>query len=187
MKAFIGCVMLLAVWGTAWADDAAKREQIRHEKQAVVARHAVQQQTCRQQFVVTPCLEKARSARQKALHGLQAQEDALDDAQRRQRAAEQARRVADKTRAAEAREAASSPPREPRPPQAVATRPAKPAPSPKASAPDRSAAEKRRREAFESRQKEIGEHRRAVEKRNAERAARKPATPLPVPASATSP
>lgn len=187
MKAFVVCLLLLASWGMAWADDSAKREQIRQEKDAVEERHSLQQQKCRQEFVVTPCLEKARVARQEALQGLRAQEDALDAAQRRQRANDQARRVAGKARAAEVREAASSPRREPKPPQVAASRPAKLLPPPQTPAPGRSAAEKRQREAFEARQKEIKEHKQAVEKRNAERAARETTTPLPVPASAVRP
>lgn len=184
MKALVGCLLLLALWGMAWADDSAKREQIRQEKDAVEERHSLQQQKCRQEFVVTPCLEKARAARQKALQGLRAQEDALDDAQRRQRATDQARRVAGKARAAEVREVASSPRREPKLPQVATSRPAKSPPAPRTPAPDRSATEKRQREAFEARQKEIAEHKQAVEKRNAERAARETTMPLPLPASA---
>ena len=183
MKALVGGLLLLVSCKTAWADDAATREQIRQDREAIEMRHSLQEQKCRQQFVVTPCLEKVRAAKQKALKALRTQEDALDEAQRRQRSLEQARRVSDKARAAEARESASAA-REPKSPRVAAPMPAKlPAP-PRVPAPDRSAAEKQRREAFEARRSEIQEHRQAVEKRNAERATRKPAKPLPVPASA---
>jgi hypothetical protein len=162
-----------------------QREQLKRDRQAIEARHAQRERACRQQFVVTPCLEAARADKQRALQGVNTQEQALDGAERHQRAQTQAQRVADKAQAAQAREAARSP-REPRVPPQVTPKAAR-APALRASQPDRSAAEQRQRQAFEARQREIQAHREAVEKRNAERAARKPPNPLPVPASAVAP
>jgi colicin import membrane protein len=175
--------LLLLCCGLAHAgDEPAERDQLRRDRQAIEARHGQREQTCRQQFVVTPCLEAARADKQKALQAVQARESALDDAQRRRRAEIQAQRVTDKARAAQAREESKAL-KEPRPPRVVAPKPVK-TQSTKASQPDRSAAEKRQREAFDARQREIQAHREEVEKRNAARAARKPPVPLPVPASA---
>ncbi|MBC7995623.1 MAG: hypothetical protein H7Z15_20530 [Rhizobacter sp.] len=173
-------VLLWALCGMAHADDAAQREALKQQRTAIEAQHAQREEACRKQFVVTPCLEKVRVDKQEALEGVRIQELALEEAQRRQRAEAQAQRVADKAKEAQARDNTPvAAPKVPKAPQVRAAKVAKPA-VPKASAPDRSAAEKRDREAFEARQREIQAHRQAVIKRNEERAARKPPKPLPV-------
>jgi colicin import membrane protein len=177
---------LLAVCGLAHAGDEAQRSELRRQRAAIEAEYAQRDQACRQQFVVTPCLERSRGDKQSALQVVRKQEIALDDQLRAQRAQAQAQRVAEKTQAAQRRGDKPVEPQAPRPARAQAPRPAK-SPSPAHEAPDRSAAEKRQREAFESRQREIRAHREAVEKRNAERATRKPAKALPAPGSAAAP
>ncbi|MGY4829383.1 hypothetical protein ACVNIS_12465 [Sphaerotilaceae bacterium SBD11-9] len=185
---------LLALCGLAHADDEAERAQIRQQRESIETRYVQQQEACRKQFVVTSCLEKARLDRVKALKPLREQEATLDDAQRRERAQALSQRMAEKAKAAEAREAGQTP-KSPKPPKpakagsapASAKKPSTQSPAAKASAPDRSAEEQRNREAYEARQREIQAHREEVEKRNAERAARKAPTPLPVPASAGRP
>jgi hypothetical protein len=181
MRFLLGC-WLLALHSLVQASDEAERAQIRQARDAVEMQHTQQQEACRKQFVVTPCLEKARADKNEKLKVLRAQEAELDDAVRRERAQAHALRMAEKAQAAQAREA-SKPPKPSKEPSAATPKAVKPA-KPKASAPDRSAEEKRQREAFEARQREIQAHREEVEKRNVERAARKPPKPLPVPASA---
>ncbi len=172
--------LLLSLCNLAQASEETERAQIRARGDAVEAQHAQREQTCRKQFVVTQCLEKARADKQESLRALRAQELALDDAQRRQRAQAQGKRMAEKAQA-RAQPKPVPPPKEPLVP--IARQTIKPA-SASASATDRSAAEKRQREAFNARHREIQAHRAEVEKRNAERAKRKVPKPLPVPASA---
>lgn len=176
--------LLLGLCGLAQADDETQRQELRRQRDAIEVHHAQREEACRRQFVVTPCLEKVRVDKQAALEGVRKQELALDDALRQQRARAQAQRVAEKAQAARARGDRPDPsPSAPKPQRVEGPRAAK-ASSPKASAPERRAAEKREREAFEARQREIQAHREAVAKRNAERAGRKTAKPLPLPASA---
>ena len=189
MKLRIAALMLMALCRVAHAvelaDDAAVREQIKHKREAVEAQHAQREEACRHQFVVTTCLDKARIERQEALRDLRSQELVLDDAQRHQRAAEQAQRVAEKMQAAQERGKAASSPQagassarvSVAPGPSHATMPHKP----QAPKPDRHAQEQASREAFDARQKEIRAHRKAVEERNPERAKHKPPTPLPMP------
>ena len=186
MKAHLACMLLLLASGLAQASDEAERARIRQQRDAIEAQHAQREQTCRGQFVVTPCIDKSRAERQKSLNALDVQEQALDGALRRQRAQAQAGRVTNKAHAAQARADKTVPAKAPHASRTPALKAAKP-PSAKASAPDRSAAEKRKREAFDARQREINAHRQEVEKRNAERAKRKAPQPLPVPASAPKP
>jgi colicin import membrane protein len=178
-------LLLLVLCGLVHADDSAEKERLKKQREAIEAEHAQREQACHQQFVVNSCLEKARVERQKALQTVRTQELAIEDAERRERAQAQAERLDKKAQAAQERNSkkAAEPKQAKEPRAAPAAKPAKP-PAPKASAPDRSANEKQQREAFEARQREIKAHREAVEKRNAERAKRKPSQPLPVPASA---
>lgn len=176
--------LLLVLCSVAHADDAAQRQELKRQRGVIEAQHLQREEACRKQFVVTPCLEKVRVDKQAALESVRTQELALDEARRRQRAEAQAQRVADKTKVAEAREGTpASAPRPLKAPHVKSPQTAKPA-APKASTPDRSTTEKREREAFKVRQREIQAHREAAIKRNAERAGRKPAVPLPAPASA---
>lgn len=187
--------LLMLVCGLAghavWAAEPAERDELRRQRQAIEADYTRREEACRQQFVVTPCLDKLRVSKQQALEGVRAQEDAFDAAERLKRAEAQKRRLAEKAQAAEGRapaKAASAPAaREARPPapRAVLPRSAK-APAAPASSADRRAQAQQKRADFEARQREIQAHRAEVEKRNAERAKRKGATPLPVPASSAS-
>ncbi len=177
--------LLLVCCSLAHADDEPQRQELRRQRGVIEAQHAQREAACRKQFVVTPCLEKLRVDKQAALESVRTQELALDEALRRQRADAQAQRLAEKALAAQARDdRPAALPRAPKPSRVDAPKAAKPL-VPKASAPDRRAAEIKERAAFETRQREIKAHREAVAKRNAERAGRKPAKPLPVPASAT--
>lgn len=171
-------VLLLAI--AALGANAATREELKREREAIEAEHARRAEACKTQFVVTPCLDKVRVEKQKALSRVTAEENALDAAERQARAEARQKRLADKAAAASA-----APPAQPV--SAAASAPPRKAPKarpmPKES-PDRSAREQKKREAFEARQREIEAHREAVERRNAERARNKPGPrPLPPPAS----
>jgi len=179
-------LLLLLLCGLVHADDSAEKERLKKQREAIEAEHAQREKACHQQFVVNSCLEKARVDRQKALQTVRTQELVIEDAERRERAQAQAERLEKKAQAAQERNSKKAV--EPKPAKAPRAAPppkaAKP-PAPKASAAERSANEKQEREAFEARQREIKAHREAVEKRNAERAKRKPPPqPLPIPASA---
>ncbi|WOB10660.1 hypothetical protein [Piscinibacter gummiphilus] len=185
MKA--AATLLAGVLGVAaFSVHAATREELRREREAIEAEHARRAEACKSQFVVTPCLDRVRIEKQKALSGVAAQENALDAAERQARADARSKRLADKAATVEgAASAAAATPSEPSPGPAPRKTP-KPRQK-KAEVPDRSAQEEAKRADFEARQREIEAHRQKVEERNAERARNKPAPrPLPPPASASS-
>jgi uncharacterized protein YecA (UPF0149 family) len=161
---------------------AATHDELKREREAIEAEHDRRAEACKTQFVVTPCLDKVRIEKQKALSHVLEQENALDAAERQARADARQKRLADKASAAQA---ASAP---------VISRPAATASAPAPRRPakarektvreDRGAQEAEKRAAFEARQREIRAHREQVERRNAERARTKPAPrPLPLPAA----
>jgi hypothetical protein len=178
------------------AAETAERTQLRAQRQAIEADYAAREQACLKQFVVTPCVEQVRLDKLGALEGIRKRENAIDDAERLKRAQAQEQRLAEKAdaaaRAASAlSEAASRPRRSIRslhgsndsgqdgshPPKA---RPVTPVA-------ENAEKEQRKRAEFGERQREIKAHRDEVERRNAERAARKktPPIPLPLPAGAS--
>ena len=77
---------------TAMASAAAappdERERLAGERRAVDARHAEAVAACRLRFLVSDCVALARSQQRLALDGLRRQQLLLDDARRRERAAE---------------------------------------------------------------------------------------------------
>lgn len=183
-------VMVGALAASQGSAAPATREDLKRQREAIEAEHARRAEACRQQFVVTPCLDKVRADMQQALSSVRDQESALDAAERQGKRQARERRLADKagkaaiaasatapsaTRSGQAASAARQPP---------VPRAAKPRKTPAAE--DRSAQEQQRRAEYESRQREIKAHREEVEKRNAERARRKPPQPLPPPASGAS-
>lgn len=171
--------------------DAQERARIAAERRAAETTYAEQVRECQGRFAVTPCIEEARAARREKMMALRRQQALLDEAQRKQRAAERMAAIRDKVTAEEARQsqpASAARPRE-APMRIVAPRAGKPvaAPASPASAASaaRSAAEERNRARYEARQREAQAHREDAQRRAAERAAagKKPAAPLP-PASA---
>lgn len=166
---------------------AATRDELKREREAIEAEHARRAEACKSQFVVTPCLDKVRIEKQKALSHVLEQENALDAAERQARAEARQQRLADKATAAQA----ASAPAVNRPASGASSaaprKPAKARDKP-AERENRGAREEEKRAAFEARQREIQAHREQVERRNAERARTKPAPrPLPSPlASAAS-
>jgi colicin import membrane protein len=197
-------VLLLMVFacGSAEALDAAaervERQRIAAERAEIDKAYAAREAECHQRFVVTSCLDAARRDRREALERLRHQQVLLDEAQRKQRAAQRIDEIRAKVSSDEAKrreaevrarerdtrlqkqaarvQAAASVPAAPQAPASAA--PAKPAKTPNA----------KRVSDYEKRQAEAKAHRAAVERRNAERAAKgEPAKPLPVPSAASAP
>lgn len=171
--------------------DAQERARIAAERQAAESAYADRVRECQGRFAVTPCIEEARAARREKMIALRRQQALLDEAQRKQRAAERMAAIRDKVSAEETRK--SQPATEPRareaPMRIVAPRAGRvasaPVPPASAASAARSAAEERKRARYEARQREAQAHREDAQRRAAERAAsgKKPSAPLP-PASA---
>lgn len=175
----------------------AQRARIAREIAAIDAQARSAEAACAQQFAVSACLRQVRSERRLAVRQLERQRAVLDDAERREKAAQRMERV--RQRQEQDAKDDARPKVELRTRNAGAT----PAVAPASAAQDRpdgvpgreaksaaaaSAAQAqadRRVQATARRASEAQAHRDAVEKRNRERAATKPAAaPLPVPASA---
>lgn len=197
------------------AADGEARERIVAERAQARADFVAQERECQARFAVTRCVDAARSRQRATLGQLRREELLLDDARRRQRAAERVAEIRRKVSAAEARERESlaaptvtptptptaSPVSEANPRLAAPRVPARKASphaakkrtTPDAAAQHRGEAQRRAREArnvaeFEARTRAARAHRDEVERRNAERAAQgKKARPLPVPAGASTP
>jgi len=173
---------------------ARERAAIQAERDRLDAQFAAEQARCAERFAVTACLDEVRERRRAAMEGPRARALALDDAERRNRAAARREAVAQKQR----RAADSSPPADVpvsapglaapalapspslprvRPEDATASRAAA------ASAADAAAAQ--RAAAARKRQAAIDAEQARVASRLAERARQgKAAAPLPLPASA---
>ncbi|CAN5246077.1 hypothetical protein BH11PSE9_BH11PSE9_34290 [soil metagenome] len=189
-------------------DDHAERTRIRNERAAANSGFLERERECRTRFVVTSCVNAARRDQRETLARLRSEEAVLDDAQRKQRAAQRMDTIREKLDKGDAREreAGSAEQREAhrnateprltvRSPSRAASEPRRTAPSPTraasaakpaVSAESRRAEEERNRAAFDARNEAAEEHREMVAKRNAERAAkRKPVAPLPAPAASS--
>ncbi len=160
--------------------DAAERQRIAADRQAVEAQFQAARQDCETRFIVNNCLDEARQARRQALVPLQRQTHLLDDARRRERAVERLRAIQARESAAAAKPAlaaaapASAASASPGPPVRHAVRPA-----PQASAAE---AASQRAAQHQQRLQEAQAHQEAVQARNARRdAQRPPAAGLPVP------
>jgi colicin import membrane protein len=182
-------VMLVDGVRASDANEQAQRTLIQRDRDAAHRQYEVRERACRDQFVVTPCIEKARGERHQALQILQAKEVLLDDAQRRRRSNERERRVQEKRDAVAGDSvpsaSAGSAPAEPRTLRTPKARLRNAAEQPAPDAAARLETENRKRQAFDERQREIDSHRREVEKRNARKAAGATAKPLPLPDAAS--
>jgi len=173
------CLIGIATAASAEGDPASiknERARLTRERAAAEARFDAERRDCEQRFVVTACLDRAKAQRRATMDELARHRTVLDDIQRRERAAARQREVEKRQREAEVRSASAPglstvvrPPREP------AARPARAA---SAVAADRrletAAQEVANREEHERRLRETQTHREVVERRNAERAARRP-------------
>lgn len=190
-------VWICAAAALARAD--AEHDRLSSDRAAANALLADEERRCNAQFAVSACLEDARKAHRVTLNRLRREELSLDEAARRAAADARRREIAEKAAAGQARAsdagdaAVAAEPRVhpvPRP----ATEPAlrapnigrpRPAGQP-ASGVSRGEQERRNTEAYEARLRAAEEHRDAVARRNAERAASGAvAAPLPVPSAAS--
>jgi colicin import membrane protein len=188
------------------AGERAEHDRIKLEREQAEAAYQTQERECRQRFVVTPCLDQAKRDRRQAMDRLRQQQEVLDEAQRKQRAAQRIdeirakvsgdeakqreamarERRKEKQRAEAAAAAASNPVSE----AAGASSAASSAEAGRAHVPSSSAKssadEAKHLADYERRQHEAQAHKDAVARRNAERAATgKPAAKgLPTPGSA---
>jgi colicin import membrane protein len=176
-------------------DDAAQqRARIERERAHVELRSRQAEAACERRFAVSACLAEARAERRAALHQLDQQRVLLDDAQRKQRAADRQARIQQR----QEEQARADEQRQPPAPGRASPPPTGTASSSgvdKANDPGRrtrTAAEARREQAqadkraaaAQRRAAQAAEHRAAVERRNAQRAAEKaPSPPLPVPSA----
>ena len=196
-----GVLLGLPAPGLAASADSTERERIAAERRAAESRFVGAQADCQTRFMMTECLDTARAERRQALDGLQRRQLVLDDARRRERAAE--RLTLQRTRAAEQAEAASASASASALLQQQARRPAASAsrPAPVAARTDTSAevaaaasaarqaeaaAAPRRRAAYDQRQQAARDHQQALAARNARQDAIKPpAAGLPVPGASS--
>jgi hypothetical protein len=185
---FIAALMLAP---SVHAADTAERERIVAERAAAETTLAQRERECSTRFVVTACVEEARSAYRATVASLRRQQAVLDDTERRQRAVERQQRLS-------AKEDAAVPPtpRAPRPARAArpsvqadeAASASAPTPAPAVKPDAIKSQEATRAAAHDARIEAAQAHRAAVERRNAEREKKgKNARPLPLPASAATP
>lgn len=195
---------LLSIGQLAWAADSSDKARINQARAQADAKLAAQEAECQQRFAVTDCVLAAREQHRAVVGPLRRDLLALDERERKQRAAERLERLRDK--AESARNAASAPvgsaapstasepvttvaPIRPRlrlPESAGASQPGAEAAAPAASAPTASrparqpakrltpAPDPNAAQRAADREREAEAHRASVLKRNAERSAKKP-------------
>lgn len=209
LLALVASAALVPVWvraevpaTTAAPSDASRQRQrqlehaqLQSERDAIQARLLAQEADCYQRFAVTACLHQARSAARAQDTALLHQQHLIDDAERRDKAAQRQRTIQDKERALAERNA--TPPAAQgavrgEPPQRVQGASQGPG-APQGSALQESAAaqqpqaqterDAQARERYEAKQEKARLRRDAQEQRRAEDAAagRVPAAPLPEP------
>jgi len=202
-------VAMLSAWPmiTLAQTESSQRERIARERAEVEAMYARQERECQDRFAVTACVEDARRTRRNDLAELRRQTNALDEAQRKQRAERRRQTLRDNQaqEEAQARTLAQKPAREPRTlpvqrppatsaetgrtPRANSAKPPQARPQAPVGTPTPSsvrADEAKNRASFEVRQRAAQAHRDEVTRRNEELAARrKPVAPLPTPAASS--
>lgn len=208
MLAAIAVWPVLLSFAASAAEQGGDRQAIADERDAVEARFRTRVAGCKRRFLVTACVDTARSERSADLERLRARQRGLDEIRRRERAADRSealRRKAMETavrpvdradRPADASGRAPLPRREPAPEPRLPSARSAPEPTPlfgshrsKAAtvpAAERREAEKRSRLSFEARQQRAAEHRDAATSRETQLLLRRPmAAPLPVPQAAS--
>jgi colicin import membrane protein len=192
MQNSLATLVLALAASACWAEGATtvstdatqERRRIAAERQEAERRFEAARRECETRFAVSSCVEQARSERRRTLELLADRQAALDDAQRRQRAAERMQSIREKARQADERAAAPAASAVVRARRAPPTprSPAPPAAQPHLQVTPQEAAQRRDERA--KREQEAAQHRDAVLRRNAERDARKPpSAPLPVPSA----
>ena len=189
MKLYFVLVLLAGLPVLAGAQDS-EGVRLAAERRAVVERFAAEERACAQRFAVTACVDETRARRRQALAPLREREVRMDEADRRQRAAERRAAIATKVAAAASGPAGPAAPA----PDAPAVRVRAPATAPSAAlraarpsqddAARASQADKRVREAQVRQQGSLAAQQR-IQRRLADRLARgQQAEPLPVPEKA---
>jgi len=82
--------------GLALAQPASEREQLQRQRQALESRYAQDIQNCYQRFAVNDCKQEALKAQREGLKPLREREQALDAAERAEKAQAQQVRVAER-------------------------------------------------------------------------------------------
>lgn len=101
--------MCLAVaHGAAFASDASERERINKAKSQADAKLAQKELECQERFAVNDCVLAARKEHRSVVEPLRKESLALDDKERKQRAAERMERIRAKSESASAAAAASA-------------------------------------------------------------------------------
>jgi colicin import membrane protein len=105
MKRILALAALLAVGVAAHAQQedasvAAERARLHEERTKVEAAYKVEEKACYGKFAVNDCLAKARAKRREAVSDLRRQEIALNDAERKRKAAERQRSIDERNAAA---------------------------------------------------------------------------------------
>jgi colicin import membrane protein len=96
MKHVLIPALLFVAMSQVAADSADERRRMSQQRADIEARFAQESQACLDRFIVNACLDDARARRVASLKPLQTREDALDAAERRERAQAQRDRVAQK-------------------------------------------------------------------------------------------
>jgi len=193
---FMACLTVAHAAAADVPNEQAERDRIAAERARAEAAFAVRERECHARFVVTSCLDAARRDRRQALERLRQQQVVLDEAERKQRAAKRMETIRSavsdeesRRRAAEARaHRKAERPFQPAPSSVPPPMPAEPASTPAAASRGASPAPSQRAAEYDRRQAAAKQHREAVQRRNAEGAARgKTAKPLPLPPAASAP
>ena len=183
----LGLLLVLPCLGAVQAAESGpadgERARIEAERRSVEARYAQAQASCQGRFLLTPCLDDARSERRVALDRLQRRQLEIDDLARRERVAQRLQALQQRSPgSAVAPTLQVSPALQDAAPLASASarhRAVLPAPADAAAA---SAAAQRKQADFLQRQRQAQAHRDAVLRRNADQDVRRPpAAGLPVP------
>jgi colicin import membrane protein len=203
-EAFWAVALLTVVATAAVAADgpnaaSAERARIARERAEVESRAKDAEAACAREFAVSACLRQARAERRAAVQQLDRQRALLDEAQRKQRAADRLSRIRERQEAAarndakpkvEVRTRGEPAPVSERPASEVAAVEAAQAQRAERAVAAASAADAKavqRTQATAQRELKARAHRDAVEARNKDRGAKKPpAAPLPVPATPAS-
>jgi hypothetical protein len=187
-------VLLVLTVGVAHGAD--ERARIAAERAQAQKTYDARYRECQSQFAVTACVDKARAERRATLEQLSQQQAVLDDAERKQRAAQRAQQIHEKMSQGNA-PAAQRPSPELQVKAPRVSRKSSGAAPPRAAASAASAGlsdaqRAQHRADYERHQREAAEHREELERRAIDRASHqdKPVSPLPtrpaIPASAAS-
>jgi colicin import membrane protein len=195
MKRTTVALWACAVVAASYAADqeALERTRIREERAQAQRLYEERAKVCNERFAVTGCLEEARAQRRDTMDRLRHEELVLDNAKRKQRAAERASRIREKQIEQESKPGPLVVRERKEPTPRPAPKTAASAGSERASQPSltpriNEEQAQRNKAAFDTKQKQAAEHRADVERRNAERLQKgKPAAPLPTPKGASAP